>query len=129
MFLQVTGTHLASATVRLNRGTDVALELQNSIGQHRNAIRKLDANAKIGVQGLEECQQLLQKGRLGKAWLTVGIPTVPRQNEADYLSKTLESILEELPLDTSDPLYANIIVVVMNNQIGNHSVFYEVTVR
>jgi hypothetical protein len=29
-----------------------------------------------------------------KAWLTVGIPTVPRKNGADYLTRTLDTLLQ-----------------------------------
>lgn len=61
-----------------------------------------------------------------RAWLTIGIPTVPRKTGADYLTLTLESLLEELPLDSSDPLYGRVRVLVMNNRPGNHSVFYQV---
>ena len=59
-----------------------------------------------------------------RAWLTVGIPTVPRKNGADYLTRTLETLLQELPADDTDPLYGRVRVIVMNNQPGNHSVFY-----
>ena len=61
-----------------------------------------------------------------KVWLTVGIPTVPRKTGADYLTRTLETLLEELPADDTDPLYGRVRVLVMNNRPGNHSVFYGV---
>lgn len=60
-----------------------------------------------------------------RAWLAIGIPTVPRTTGVDYLSPTLESLLEDLPLDASDPLYGNVRVLVMNNRPGNHSIFYK----
>ena len=59
----------------------------------------------------------------GLAWLTIGIPTFPRKDDADYLTRTLETLLEELPADDTDPLYARVRVLVMNNSPGNHSVF------
>lgn len=52
--------------------------------------------------------------------------TVPRRGSADYLSRTLQTLMEELPLDASDPLYGRVRVIVMNNRPGNHSVFYKV---
>ncbi len=64
-----------------------------------------------------------------KVWLTVGIPTVPRKTGADYLTRTLETLLEELPADDTDPLYGRVRVLVMNNRPGNHSVFYGVRSR
>ncbi|KAK9919149.1 hypothetical protein WJX75_009727 [Coccomyxa subellipsoidea] len=111
------GVHIAqvqlkAATSNLNRGKHVANSLESSIGQYQESLKTLEAT-----------------GHPEKAWLTVGIPTVPRKNEADYLTRTLESLLEELPLDSTDPMYANVRIVVMNNQKGNHSVFYKVRQR
>jgi hypothetical protein len=65
-------------------------------------------------------------GGARKAWLTIGIPTVPRRSGADYLLRTLETLLEDLPLDSTDPVYGAVRVVVMNNHPGNHSSFYQV---
>lgn len=63
-----------------------------------------------------------------KQWLTIGMTTIPRRNGADYLSRTLQTLLEELPLDKTDPLYGHVRVLVMNNRPGNHSVYYKVGV-
>ena len=63
----------------------------------------------------------------GRVWLTIGIPTVPRREGADYLTRTLETLLEELPLDVTDPLYGQIRVIIMNNRPGNHTVFDRVS--
>lgn len=82
--------------------------------------------------------QLIAQGRAttaaentntGKPWLTIGMTTVPRRSRADYLSRTLETLMEELPLDPTDPLYARVNVLVMNNRPGNHSVFAQVQAR
>lgn len=43
-----------------------------------------------------------------KPWLTIGIPTFPRKEHYDYLTPTLASLLEELPLDSSDPFFGRI---------------------
>ena len=61
-----------------------------------------------------------------KLWLTIGIPTVPRIGNTDYLTQTLSSALEELPLNPSAVLYKRVKIVVMNNRPGNHSVFDQV---
>ena len=68
----------------------------------------------------------MQAFRGGLAWLTIGIPTFPRKDNADYLTRTLETLLEELPVDDTDPLFARVRVLVMNNSPGNHSVFDKV---
>ena len=65
-------------------------------------------------------------GAGGRAWLTIGIPTVPRREGADYLTRTLETLLEELPLDAADPLHGRVRVIVMNNSPGAHPVFTRV---
>ena len=59
-------------------------------------------------------------------WLVIGIPTVPRMGNTDYLTGTLESLLAELTLDGSDPLFGEVLVIVQNNRPGNHSVFEQV---
>lgn len=58
-----------------------------------------------------------------KLWLTIGIPTIPRRNNTDYLTRVLSTLMEELPLDKTDPLYKRVRVIVMNNRPGNHSVW------
>jgi len=56
----------------------------------------------------------------------IGIPTVPRRNGTDYLTRTLASLLEELPLDPTDVLFRRVKVIVMNNRPGNHSAWSKV---
>ncbi|KAA6429434.1 MAG: hypothetical protein FRX49_00828, partial [Trebouxia sp. A1-2] len=63
------------------------------------------------------------------AWLAIGIPTVPRHNDTDYLTSTLEYLLSELPLDSTDPLFDKVRVVVMNNSPGQHLVYAKVQNR
>jgi len=41
-----------------------------------------------------------------KAWLVFGIPTVPRR--VDYLTRTLDYILEQVPADPSHPMYGKV---------------------
>ena len=62
----------------------------------------------------------------GKYWLTIGIPTIPRKDNTDYLSRTLSTLLEELPLSPTDLLYRRVKVIVMNNRPGNHSAWQKV---
>ena len=47
-----------------------------------------------------------------KRWLTVGIPTVAR--DEDHLGNTIESWLRQLPLHPDDPLFNQVLLVVMN---------------
>lgn len=63
----------------------------------------------------------------GKHWLTIGIPTIPRKDNTDYLSRTLSTLLEELPQDPTDLLYRRVKVIVMNNRPGNHTAWEKVS--
>ena len=63
------------------------------------------------------------ESRAGKPWLTIGIPTIPRKNQTDYLTRTLSSLMEEVPLDPTDPMYRQVQVIVMNNRPGAHPVW------
>ncbi|BDA42972.1 hypothetical protein COCOBI_03-8650 [Coccomyxa sp. Obi] len=94
-------------------------------------VREEVAQLRNQLQTLKQQAAKLEVGNASrwKAWLTIGIPTVPRKNGAAYLTLTLDSLLEELPLDGSDPLYGRVRVIVMNNRPGNHTVFYKVRQR
>mmetsp|Transcript_35408 Transcript_35408/g.59675 ORF Transcript_35408/g.59675 Transcript_35408/m.59675 type:complete len:456 (-) Transcript_35408:522-1889(-) len=58
-----------------------------------------------------------------KTWLFLGIPTVPRRNDVDYLGETLSSLVDQLPSDAVDPFANKVKVVVMNNKPGTHKVY------
>lgn len=63
------------------------------------------------------------------AWLAIGIPTVPRHNDTDYLTATLGYLFSELPSDSTDPLFDKVRVIVMNNKPGQHPVYDKVQNR
>jgi hypothetical protein len=58
-----------------------------------------------------------------KAWLTIGLPTVPRQGGIDYLTPTITSYLEQISDDPADPLYGKVRIVIMNQRPGEHPLF------
>mmetsp|Transcript_10072 Transcript_10072/g.20578 ORF Transcript_10072/g.20578 Transcript_10072/m.20578 type:complete len:462 (+) Transcript_10072:74-1459(+) len=58
-----------------------------------------------------------------KKWLTVGIPTVPRVE--NHLGATLESWIRQLPVHDKDPLYDDVVLVVMNMHGQGHDWFYK----
>jgi hypothetical protein len=51
-----------------------------------------------------------------KVWLAIGIPTIGRRNQEDYLLQSLAAIADQLPSDPSDLLYGNVLVIVVNLQ-------------
>jgi hypothetical protein len=66
----------------------------------------------------------------GKRWLTIGIPTVPRKGNPDYLSQTVDAIINQLPTRADDPFYAKVMVVILNNRPKQqHIIFDEVKRR
>ena len=73
-------------------------------------------------------------GAVTDPWLVVGVPTAPRAGDADYLTETLETLLDELPDETETdgthhPLFRRVRVVVMNTKPGRHEVFDKVRAR
>ena len=68
-------------------------------------------------------------GEVTEPWLVVGVPTAPRAGDADYLTETLETLLDELPDDERHPLFRRVLVVVMNAKPGRHEVFDRVRAR
>jgi hypothetical protein len=58
-------------------------------------------------------------------WLVVGIPTVSRPNNEDYLLSTLRSIANQLPSDKNNLLYHNILIAVIHVKPGEKHKRYE----
>ena len=57
------------------------------------------------------------------AWLSIGIPTVPRPTER-YLTTTIKVLLSQLPESRSaGPLFGSVKIVVMNMAVGAHAEF------
>jgi hypothetical protein len=61
----------------------------------------------------------------GSKWLVIGIPTVPRKANQDYLLRTLAAIAKECPSSKKDLLYNKILTVVVNMQAKGHLRFDE----
>jgi hypothetical protein len=69
---------------------------------------------------------------LPPAWLVIGIPTVPRRGDVDYLSDTLVSLLAELPDEgVADPLGVGAVSVVVMSMAppGTHAAFESARAR
>jgi hypothetical protein len=49
-------------------------------------------------------------------WLAIGIPTISRRNQEDYLLQSLDALIHQLPSDPSDLFYGNILIIVVNLQ-------------
>lgn len=64
-------------------------------------------------------------------WLVIGIPTVSRSSNQDYLLTALSDIHKALPSDTSDPMFRKILVIVanMNSKQKVHSRYQEAKQR
>ena len=58
-------------------------------------------------------------------WLFIGIPTVARAENQDYLLQTLASIRHQLPTDANDLLFRRVKVLVLNVEGPSHKRFYE----
>lgn len=56
-------------------------------------------------------------------WLVIGIPTIVREENVEYLTETLNALISKLPSLPNDPLFDKIRIVVMNNEPGKHESF------
>ena len=102
--------------------------IRNGAGRGRpqiELIKTLPITTPVHGEDLPSCRHTEKAER----WLTIGIPTVPRRGNPQYLTKTLNAILKQLPTRRNDPLYHSIIVVVLNNQPKIHAEFDEVRQR
>ncbi len=57
-----------------------------------------------------------------RKWLIIGIPTVPRTS-VDYLTPTVEAILQQLPDSIHDPFWGRVQVVVLNQRPNEHRIW------
>ena len=57
--------------------------------------------------------------------MILGIPTIPRVNNEDFLHQILESITSQLPTHSSHPLFGKVKVLVMNTAHRTHQRFDE----
>jgi hypothetical protein len=53
-------------------------------------------------------------------WLVIGIPTVSRTNNEEYLLQSLETLAQQLPTDPSDLMFDRIVVNIVNLQVNAH---------
>ncbi|KAK9825323.1 hypothetical protein WJX74_009420 [Apatococcus lobatus] len=106
------------------------LDLHNRLQNAETSLLELKAQAQVVTASMDTLQDHLHplpasQQVAARPWLTIGIPTFPRKEHRDYLTPTLSSLLEELPLDGSDPFFGRVQVLVMNNrpEAGAHPVF------
>ena len=62
-------------------------------------------------------------------WLSIGIPTVSRSHNEDYLLKTLAALEMEFTADPSDLMFTQVVVVVVNIQGKGHARFEEAVAK
>lgn len=62
-------------------------------------------------------------------WLSIGIPTVSRANNEDYLLKTLVALEAEFTADPSDLMFTQVLVVVVNIQGKGHARYEEAVAK
>lgn len=96
------------------------------------------------TQELQECQQRLTSSSQlsyssvvlpsalasvpSKKWLSIGIPTVARSNNEDYLLRTLSRLDTLLPKEEEDVLFHNVLIIVVNivtTESNSHTRFEE----
>ena len=89
--------------------------LQKSLVEERQRREKLEsAEFGAGKAAVQVAAGAAGQTALESKWLVIGIPSVPRANEEDYLLHTLEALARQLPRDPSDLLYQRVAVMVVN---------------
>jgi N-Acetylglucosaminyltransferase-IV (GnT-IV) conserved region len=72
-----------------------------------------------------------EKSTRNNRWLVIGIPTISRANNEDYLLRSLATLAAQLPSSESDLMYGQVLMVVVNMQAagsGPHVRFEEAKV-
>ena len=64
-------------------------------------------------------------GATARPWLVIGIPTVPRAMDIDYINPCLATIMRWLPKSKSDPLHGRVKVMYVNNRPAGHMRYEE----
>jgi hypothetical protein len=57
----------------------------------------------------------------GLPWLVIGIPTIRRPNNEDYLLDSLETMAKQLPSNPNDIFYGKVLIVVVNIKSSSSS--------
>jgi hypothetical protein len=70
---------------------------------------------------LDSCNKLIPKIPRSSTtnadrWLVIGIPTIARAHNEDYLLRSLATLAAQLPLSTSDLMYGQVLMIVVNMQ-------------
>jgi len=89
-----------------------------------NALSKLTAEGSDNKNAEGEAQ-----GPGRRAWLTIGILSTIHQAGTDFLAKAVGSILDELPMDTADPFYGKVRVLVLNTAGSDNREFQELQIQ
>uniref|UniRef100_A0A7S1U3S5 Uncharacterized protein n=1 Tax=Phaeomonas parva TaxID=124430 RepID=A0A7S1U3S5_9STRA len=82
----------------------------------------LEATPKATPQAMPEANA---NSAAPRAKLVIGMQTVPRPNDLDYLGQTLRALVGQLPTDPSDPWYGMVRIVAIKVSPGPHRRFEE----
>ena len=138
---------------RLNQERRIVLadmtRLQQSASRDRQIILDCSTEKQRSIHLLDLCTQSLQSSRATVAsittqevkakdtdlnikspdkWLVIGIPTISRANNEDYLLQSLATFADQLPSSESDLMYGQILMIIVNMQSSEaepHLRFYE----
>lgn len=85
-----------------------------------NSEVKIDNNLDKDSHNVNNQHETLLNTRNNQKWLVIGIPTVSRTHDEDYLLRTIESVINQLPTDPSDLMYHQILIHIVNLQLHAH---------
>ena len=124
--------------VLVNRGRRAVeadmMKLRLGAEADKQRISKCYDEKAASAASLSSCNLALSKARMienplnedrtesvlkSSRWLVIGIPTVSRAHNEDYLLKSLETLAAQLPSSESDLMYGQVLVLVVNMQASS----------
>lgn len=125
----------ASLTMDAYNHHKLETELHNVEGMYAQC----NSNKHNLLLRLDHCQKALSEGNQSESfelqnklesksqapWLVVGIPTVSRLHDEDYLLQSLETVARQLPSSPSDLLHGQVVILVVNIEGESHKRFHE----
>lgn len=80
------------------------------------ALKSISSSSSSSGGSIEVSNVADEKNIRNSRWLVIGIPTISRANNEDYLLRSLATLAAQLPSSESDLMYGQVLMVVVNMQ-------------
>ena len=110
---------LSTITNQYQQCQATVASLEKQLIQIRSAI-----NTPQPIENLHPTSVSVNNASQG-TWLVIGIPTVSRPNNEDYLIQTVKTMTDQLSDDPSSLIYHQILIIILNMEGPTHMRFFE----